>query len=61
MSNDEPTSGQIYTIYNYTKTYKAIEQTRYALESLESQLFNAYLVWNAAIIVLVLFQIVYNL
>ena len=50
-----------YTIWHKTKTNKATGQTRYALKCLESQLFNAHLVYSVALLVFVLCQIVYNL
>ena len=50
-----------YTIWHKTKTNKATGQTRYALESLESQLSNLYLVCPVALLVFVLCQSVYDL
>ena len=52
---------KLYTIWHKTKINKATGQTRYALESLESQLSNLYLVCPVALLVFVLCQSVYDL
>ena len=52
---------KLYKIWHNTKTKKATGQTRYALESLESQLSNLYLVCPVALLVFVLCQSVYDL
>ena len=49
-----------YTLWHKTKTNKATGQTRYALESLESQLSNLYLVCPVAFYIFFLCQIVYD-
>ena len=45
---------KLYTNWHKTKTNKATEQARYALESLESQLSNLYIVCPVALLVFVL-------
>ena len=50
-----------YTLWHKTKTNKATGQTRYRLESWDSKLSNAYLVCPVALLVFVLYQIVYDL
>ena len=50
----------LYIIHNSTKKYNAREETRCALESLESQLSNAHHVCHVALLLFVLCQIVYN-
>ena len=45
---------KLYTIWHKTKTNKATGQAKYALKSLESQLYNAHLEGPVALLVFVL-------
>ena len=52
---------KLYKIWHNTKTKKATGQTRYALESLESQLSNTDFICPVPSLGFVLCQIVYDL